>query len=136
MSNVPANFERVTVYIQAIDTGDCDKTDLVSLTFEPPIKEFDLFLNPLIPGTAGHFNIFSTNFAAPYGFVKYFCEQAPGSSDAGALCPGFIADIANLNDLGKLPVDDLGNTLGGFFVPHAAAGLAIYVQAVDLTICY
>jgi len=135
VANVPVNFEGVTVYIQALDTSDCDKSSVVSLTFEPPIQEFDLFLNPLVPGTAGHFNIFSTNFATPGGFVKYRWGLAPGVQNGNALCPGFIADIPNFKDIGNLPVDDFGNTLGGFFVPHAAAGLTIYVQGVDLTTC-
>lgn len=132
---VPANAVDVTVYFQVIDTEDCTSSAPVELTFGPPIVEFDLFLNPLIPGKAGKFNVFSVNFATPNGKVRYIWGLNPGSENGGALCPGFIADIANFNDLGIKDVDAFGNTLGGFFVPTGAAGLTILVQAVDLNTC-
>lgn len=132
---VPANVVGVTVYFQVIDTEDCTSSDTVELTFGPPIIEFDLFLNPLIPGQAGKNNIFSTNFATPNGQVRYVWGFNPGSENGGALCPGYVADIANFRVLGIKPVDPFGNTLGGFFVPAGAAGLTVLVQAVDLNTC-
>jgi len=132
---VPANAVDVTIFIQVIDTEDCTASASVELTFGPPIIEFDLFLNPLIPGQAGKFNIFSTNFATPNGDVRYIWGFNAGSENGNALCPGFTADIDNFRDLGIKPVDAFGNTLGGFFVPNAAAGATILVQAVDLDTC-
>ena len=130
---VPANAVDITIHIQVIDTEDCTSSAPVELTFVPPISEFDLFLNPLIPGQSGKFNVFSVNFVTPNGKVRYLWGFNPGVEDGGAFCPGFIADIANFKDLGIKPVDAFGNTLGGFFIPHAAAGITILVQAVDLT---
>lgn len=132
---VPAIVEGMTVYFQVIDTEDCTKSDRVELTFGPPIQEFDLFLNPLIPGQAGKFNVFSVNFATPLGSVRYIWGFNPGSENGSGICPGFVADIDNFRNLGIKSVDAFGNTLGGFFIPHAAAGLAVLIQAVDLNDC-
>lgn len=132
---VPANAVGVTIYIQVIDTEICVKSATVELTFGDPIQEFDLFLNPLIPGEAGKFNVFSTNFATPNGEVRYIWGFSPGSENASNLCPGFVADIDNFRDIGIKPVDAFGNTLGGYFIPNAAAGMTILFQAVDLDTC-
>lgn len=134
--NVPASAADLTVYLQVIDTENCEKSEVVPLTFEPPIIDEPMFLNPLVPGTVGKVNSAITNGATPGGLVKYIWGFIPGVADGSALCPGFMADIADIHNLSNAAVDPFGNTVGGgFFVPLAASGLTVYIQAVDMDTC-
>lgn len=135
VGSVPASFEGVTIELQAIDTSTCEVTQRVSLTFGPPIQEFDLFLNPLVPAQAGKVNTFNTNFATPGGFIKYLWGFNPGSANGSSVCAGFVSDIVDFRDLGNTHADNFGNALSTFYVPLAASGLTIYLQVVDLTTC-
>jgi len=93
-----------------------------------------LILDQIIPGIAGQNNTLHAA-GATTGELTYFVWGTQlGTADIPG-CPGATVSIANPKIAGQATADATGQVTLDRFVPNAASGLLLELQALELTSC-
>jgi len=91
-------------------------------------------LGDIVPGLADQLNSLTLSGAEPGAAVGFAWGVIDGSAPI-APCPGADTDIADPHLIAVTTADASGEATVASFVPASAAGLRVFVQAVDLSTC-
>lgn len=93
-----------------------------------------LELVPPVPGNGGRDNTMGVNGATPGATVSFFYGTQPGKRNIPG-CPPLGIDMRNPTLIGRSTANAQGTALLTVFIPGAASGRSIALQAVDDTGC-
>ena len=93
-----------------------------------------LILDQIIPGIAGQNNTLHASGATTGELTYFIWGTQLGTADIPG-CPGATVSIANPKIAGQATADATGQVTLDRFVPNAASGLLLELQALELTSC-
>ncbi len=112
--------------------GERDLTDMGSYEFQGETEAF-VAVHPH-PGLAGRSNLFQAAGATPETRIAFVYGVNVGLTAVPG-CPGLSVEIANARLVGQALADRDGDVELTLFVPAAASGRMILLQAVDRQAC-
>ncbi len=135
-NNLGGNEDRLHFFYNPAPTRMPHWNDLPGFvaTIVGYVVEYELTLDPAVPGVAGQWNSLQVRWASPGEMVYLVGGLGPGSTAVPG-CPGLYVDIANPVVGGAEVADARGNATFSVFLPAKLAGQQAYGQAVEIATC-